>query len=167
MIRNFGFAAVIATSFLAGCASYNGRGLVPGQSTEAEVELLMGPSADRRAGRDGERVRYYSRLPYGREMYAARFGADGKLKALEQRLTEQYFSQLKPGVTRAEEVRDLLGPPHKAEPFPRMQREIWSYQWQGLTSWRLLLVYLSADNTVREIESVEDPEGVGAEGDGG
>jgi hypothetical protein len=157
-------AAMIVLS-VAGCASYNGRGLTVGQSTETEVEALMGPSADRRSGPNGESRRYYSRLPYGRETYVARFGADGKLLALEQRLTEQNFQVLKVGLSRDEDLRELLGPPHKIEHFPRMQRQVWSYPWQGLTSWRLLLVYLSDDKVVREIYSIEDPEGVGAEGD--
>jgi outer membrane protein assembly factor BamE (lipoprotein component of BamABCDE complex) len=98
-------------------------------------------------------------------MYVARFGSDGKLRALEQRLTEENFQRLKLGASRAEDIRELLGPPHKIEQFARMQREVWSYPWHGLTSWRLLLIYLSDDKVVREIYSIEDPEGVGAEGD--
>ena len=150
---------------VAGCASYSGRGLTPGQSTEEQVEALMGPAADTRKNADGEAVRYYSRLPYGREIYVATIGKDGKLKNLEQSLTESNFAKIRPGVTRDEDLRVLLGPPHRIEAFPRAQREVWSYPWHGLTSWRVLLVYLSPDKTVREIYSVEDPRGVGSDGD--
>jgi hypothetical protein len=157
----------IATALsLVGCASYDGRSLMPGKSTDAEVEALMGPSADRRSGPNGETVRYYSRLPFGRAIFAARFGSDGRLKALEQRLTEDNFERLKAGVSRADDVRELLGPPYRAEQFPRMQREIWTYQWQGLTSDRILLVQLSPDGIVREVYKIEDPDSIGHEGDG-
>ena len=151
---------------LASCASYDGRGLIPGESTEAQVEALMGPSADRRAGPNGETHRYYSRLPFGREMYVARFDRDGKLKSIEQRLTEENFAKVRPGVSRAEDMRALFGPPYRIRKFPRMEREIWEYPWRGLTSNRLLLVQYSYDGVVRELYSIEDPDGVGHEGDG-
>jgi hypothetical protein len=157
----------IATALsLPSCASYDGRSLIPGKSTDAEVEALMGPSADRRAGPNGETVRYYSRLPFGRVIFAARFGPDGRLKVLEQRLTEENFERLKAGVSRADDARELLGPPYRVEQFPRLQREIWTYQWQGLTSDRLLLVQFSADGIVREVYKIEDPDSIGHEGDG-
>src|SRR5438445_2610289 len=94
----------MACVFLSGCASYDGRGLVPGQSTEAQVEALMGPSVDRRSGPQGETHVYYSRMPYGGEVYVARIGPDGKLKAMEQRLSEQYFAKARLGVSRKEDM---------------------------------------------------------------
>ena len=151
---------------IAGCAAYDGRGLVRGQATEEQVEKLMGPSTHRSTASNGERLRYYPRMPYGGEMYVARFGADGKLIALEQRLTEENFSRIRPGTSRADDVRELLGPPHKNRRFPRMERDVWEYPWRGATSPRLLLVYFSYDGVVRELYSIEDPEGVGGEGDG-
>jgi len=158
--------AIAAPLFLVSCASYDGHSLIPGKSTEADVEALMGPSADRRTGPNGETVRYYSRLPFGRVIFAARFGPDGKLKGLEQRLTEDNFERLKAGTSRADDVRELLGPPYRVDQFPRMQREIWTYPWQGLTSDRLLLVQFSADGIVREVYKIEDPDAIGHEGGG-
>ncbi len=151
---------------IAGCAAYDGRGLVPGQATEEQVEKLMGPSAHRSSTSNGERLRYYPRMPYGGEVYVARFGTDGKLIALEQRLTETNFAMIRPGTSRKDDVRELLGPPHKNQRFGRMERDIWEYPWRGATSPRLLLVYFSYDGVVRELYSIEDPEGVGADGDG-
>jgi hypothetical protein len=156
---------VLAAS-VAACASYDGRGLVLGQSTATQVETLMGPSADKRPGPQGETHLYYSRLPYGGEMYVARIGPDGKLRALEQRLSEQYFAKATPGVSRMEDMRALFGPPYRIQQFPRMEREIWEYPWRGPTSPRLLLLQYSRDGVLREIYSIEDPDGVGSDGDG-
>ena len=59
-----GLAALLLA--LSGCAGYDGRGLVPGQSTSSEVDKLMGPAQDKRAGPNGETVLWYPRLPAGR-----------------------------------------------------------------------------------------------------
>lgn len=157
---------LLAFSVLAGCASYDGRGLVSGQSTGEQVEAVMGPAVQQRTTQAGDTQRYYARYPFGREMYVATIGADGKLKSLEQRLTEENFDKIALGASRAEEIRVLLGPPYRVYRFPRMEREIWEYPWQGLTSMRVLLVQYSYDGVVRELYSIEDPEGVGPEGAG-
>jgi hypothetical protein len=143
---------------LAGCASYEGRGLVPGQSTGAEVEALMGPVTERRAGPDGETVLWFSRQPYGRSSYAARIGADGKLKSLEQRLTPDNLAFLERGKSTDESVHDMFGPPYKVNQFPRMQREIWTYWMPATEEWKVLFVQFSPDHVLREYYYMDDPE---------
>ena len=144
---------------LAGCASYAGRGLVPGQSSADEVEALMGPAAERRPGADGETVRYYPRQPNGRETYAARFGLDGRLRAIEQRLTVANLARLAPGATRADDVRSLFGPPYKVDTFARLAREVWTYKMYGDGYQpKDLYVQLSSDGIVREVMMVDDPQ---------
>ena len=151
-------AAFVSVLALTGCAGYSGQGLVPGQSSAEEVEALMGPAADTRQGPGGETVRYYSRLPYGREIYAARIGPDGKLRALEQRLSDENVAKLRPGVSRADEVRDLIGPPYSVDTFERLEREVWSYKMYGGGTWpKDLYVQLSRDGIVREVKMMDDP----------
>jgi hypothetical protein len=142
---------------LAGCAGYDGRALVPGQSTGAEVDKLMGPAKDKRAGPNGETVLWYPRLPSGRVSYAARIGSDGRLIAIEQRLTPQHLAQLRPGVSRESDVLDILGPPYRIDPYPRMQRDAWTWQAQGIQP-QLIVVQVSKDNIVREAFMIDDPE---------
>src|ERR1051326_6963874 len=109
---------------LAACAS-PGSNLVPGLATEADVERVMGPSADRREQKGGAGVRYYSTLPAGRAMDAARFGRDGKLIAIEQRLTRAYTKQLVPGKSTKDDTRDLIGPPYRIQSYPQISSEVW------------------------------------------
>lgn len=142
---------------LAGCAGYDGRSLVPGQATGEEVEKVMGPSKDKRTGPNGETVLWFPRLPAGRVSYAARIGKDDKLVAIEQRLTRQYLDQLKPGVSREDDVRDVLGPPYRVDPFPRMQRDAWTYQAQGIQP-QLIVVQFSKDSILREAYMFDDPD---------
>ena len=66
---------------LAACASFDGRGLVPGQSTAADVESVMGAPAETRKMANGETWLYYPRQPYGRVTFVARLGPDGRLLA--------------------------------------------------------------------------------------
>jgi len=150
--------SLLAAALLAACAGFDGRGLVPGQSTAADVEALMGEPADVQKEANGETVLWYPRLRYGRQNYAARIGPDGKLLAIEQRLTEENIAKLVRGQSQAGNVRELLGPPHRADPFPRMEREIWTYYMRGSPNWKVLYVQLSADGVVREVYYMDDPE---------
>ncbi len=148
-------------ALLAGCASIDGRGLVPGQSTASDVEALMGAPAEKHVHPDGETVYYYPQLPYGRATYAARIGPDGRLIAVEQRLTDENIAKVVKGQTRAEEVRDLLGPPYQPYRFERMNRDIWTYPMlvAGSPNPKWLLVQMSPDDgIVREVYVIDDPD---------
>jgi len=151
-------ASAVAAA-LTGCASYSGHGLVPGQASVEEVDAVMGPAAERRAGADGETVRYYPRQPNGRQTFAARFGADGKLRAIEQRLTEANVASLQPGAWRAENVRDLFGPPYQVHTFARLEREVWTYKMYA-EGYMLkdLYVQMSPDGILREVMVMDDPQ---------
>jgi len=148
-------------AMLAGCASTDGRGLVPGQSTAGDVEAVMGAPADKRLGPGGETVYYYPQLPYGRATYAARIGPDGRLVAIEQRLTDENIAKLVKGRSSAKEVRDLLGPPYQPQTIARMNRDIWTYPMHvaGSPNPKWLLVQLSIDDgIVRELYVIDDPD---------
>jgi hypothetical protein len=148
----------IALAGLAGCAPFQ----LPEPGTPvAQVEGRMGPAADKRVHSDGETWYYYPRQPHGLAMYVARVDKDGRLLAMEQRLTDENVARLEKGKTRADDVRDLLGPPWKVWPYPRMQRDIWEYRMtiggaggvpQGL------YVQVSPDSIVREVYVLNDPD---------
>ena len=149
----------LSVLLLAGCAGFSGRGLVPGQSSESEVESLMGPAADVRKLADGGSVRYYSREPYGRQIYAARIRSDGKLESLEQTLTDENLARLRPGSTRDADVRDIVGPPYRVDEYPRLQRQVWTYKmYSGGMTEKDLYVQFSPDRIVREVMMIDDPQ---------
>jgi hypothetical protein len=151
--------ALLAFALLAaGCASYSGRGLVPGQSSAADVEAVMGAAADKRPGPNGETVLWFPRMPYGDGTYAARVGPDGRLIAIEQRLTEENIAKLERGKTTAEQVLDVVGPPYRVDQFRRMEREIWTYKMQVFPFPKALFVQFSPDRVVREVYYMDDPE---------
>ena len=141
-----------------GCAT-EGRGLVAGQSTAADVEARMGPAADKRPAPGGETVYYYPRLPWGYATYAARIAPDGRLVALEQRLTPENTERLKVGATRAEQVRDLLGPPFEPMHQKLSGKDLWTDPMRipGYPTPRWFLVQLSPEGVLTEKYFIDDP----------
>jgi hypothetical protein len=146
------FLAVLALG-LAGCASFDGRGLAPGQSTAADVERVMGAAAEKRQV-GAETWYFYPRQPYGRVMYVARVGSDGRLAALEQRLTDGNVAKIVPNASRAQDVRDLLGPPYSAARYAGLERDVWTWWMRRYGDPGVpveLVVQLSPDGVVREV----------------
>ena len=113
---------VVMTMAMAGCAT--GPNLVPGQSTISDVEAKH-PAEKRVVA--GETVYYFPELPWGYRSYAARVSSDGKLLAMEQRLTPENIGKVVRGKTTGDEVRDLLGPPWEPIHYARMERDVWTY----------------------------------------
>ena len=139
---------------IAGCAS--GPALVPGQSTAADVEAKH-PAEKRVVG--AETVYYFPELPWGYRSYAARVGADGRLIAVEQRLTEENIARVIKGKTTGDEVRDLLGPPYEPVKMERMERDLWTYPMRvaGDPTPKWFVVQVAPDGIVRETSLLDDP----------
>jgi len=143
---------------LAGCASFDGRGLTPGQSATADVERVMGTPAEKRQV-GAETWYFYSRQPYGRVTYVARVAPDGRLVALEQRLTDANVAKIVPNTTRAQDVRDLLGPPWTAVQYAPLDRNVWTWWMRRYGDPGLpgeLVVQMSPDGVVREVYFIQE-----------
>jgi len=153
-------AGGFAFALLISCASVDGRGLVPGQSSEGDVQAVMGKPAETQALANGETVYWYPQLPWGHASYAARLGADGHLIAVEQRLTNENISRIVRGQSTAKEVHDVLGPAWQPQRYPNLQRDVWTYPMRlagyGLPQW--YVVQLSYDGIVRETYLFDDPQ---------
>ncbi len=149
-------AVLAAGAVAAGCASYDGRSLVPGKSVAADVEALMGPPAERLTVA-GESVWFYPRNPGGLHTYAVRFAPDGTVRAVEQRLTEDNLRHLVAGVSTKREVRELLGPPMQVIRMERQQRDVWGYRmYNAVQVEHELYVQFSNDGLVREVLLLRD-----------
>jgi hypothetical protein len=145
---------------LAACASNDGRGLVPGQSSEHDVRAIMGQPAETQPLANGDTVYWYPQLPWGHVSYAALIAPDGRLVAFEQRLTEGNISKIVRGQTTAREVHDLLGPAWQPQRYGNLERDVWTYPMRvpghALPKW--YVVQLSYDGIVRETYLFDDPQ---------
>lgn len=156
MNRSF-VAVVLAAAMLSGCASYSGRGLVPGQSNAKDVEALMGAPAERMTVAGGDSVWFYPQNPNGLHTFAVRLSPQGIVQAVEQRLTVENLARLVPGQSTTAQVRELLGPPWQVTRMTRQERDVWSYRMQDNALVRHdLYVQFSADGVVREVIMLRD-----------
>jgi hypothetical protein len=152
-------AVLVAVLVMAGCASFDGRGLAPGQSSAADVEKVMGAPAEKRQVASGETWLYYPRQPFGRKTFVARIAPDGRLVALEQRLTDESVARIIPNTTRAEQVRDLLGPPWQAGRYANLDRDVWTWHMRHFGDPGIpvqLNVQMSPDGVVREVFIIDE-----------
>jgi hypothetical protein len=146
-------SAFVLSLAAAGCASFDGRGLTPGQSGAAEVERVMGTPAEKRQV-GAETWYFYPRQPYGRVTYVARVAPDGRLAGLEQRLTDANVAKIIPNTTRVQDVRDLLGPPWTAVQYGQLDRNVWTWWMRRYGDPGVpgeLVVQMSPDGVVREV----------------
>lgn len=143
-------------ALLAGCASYDGSSLVPGKSTGADIQAMMGTPVERQTY-PGETVWWYPRGPAGWHSYAVYVGSDGILKRIEQRLTVENVRKVVPNTWTKKEVRELFGPPFMVSTLPRLQREVWEYQLLEVDFKWNLWVQFSPDGVAREVLQVRHP----------
>ena len=103
-MKTIALLAFIALT-LGGCVSYDGRGLVPGAASAADVEAAMGVPAERLKAADGDTILFFPRQPFGRQQYAARIAPDGRLRSIEQTLTDLNLRRMVPGTTTMAQAR--------------------------------------------------------------
>jgi hypothetical protein len=103
----------------------------------------------------------------------ARIAQDGRLVALEQRLNDENVAKIIPNTTRAEQVRDLFGPPYQVQHFEKMERDVWSWHMRRFGDPGIpvaLSVQMSMDGVVREVYIIDESHpgsGFGVFGGGG
>ena len=148
-------AAAAAVLLLVGCASYDGSSLVPGTSTDADVQKLMGVPAEKVKLESGATEWFYPRWA-ARQSFAVTIGTDGRFVSSQQRLDREFFDRIRTETWNTGRVRALLGPPYQTVRFERQKRDVWTYQWVDYSERRLLHVQFSYDGVVREVLDMLD-----------
>jgi hypothetical protein len=133
-----------------------GKGLVPGESTIEQVKGSMGEPTMVREYSDGTQALWYSKLPYGRENWAAVVDRNGILVSFDQRLTDAYISRIQADKSTAENVLDLLGPPYRRMKFPLKDVEAWEYPLWTSPEKQTLYLEVSPDFVVRKVYRLYD-----------
>jgi hypothetical protein len=151
--------ALIVALLLQGCAAYDGRGLVPGTSTAADVERVMGRPAERLQASTGDTVWFYPRGPFGRHTFAVSVAPDGVMRGIEQTLTVNNIGDIHANVSTTKDVRMLLGPPTRVTRQTLFtERNIWEYRmFNQIQIPYNLFVQFSDDGIVREVLFLRDP----------
>jgi hypothetical protein len=143
-------------AFVGGCASYDGRTLVAGQATEADIVALMGKPALTLDRPDGGKALYFPRQPWGGQSYKLVTGPDGRLKDRQQVLTKENIKRIQSGSTTKGQAEELLGPPLTVTRAARKPLDFWEYPWVDVTDRRILWVGFSDDGVAREVIEMHD-----------
>lgn len=146
------FALVLLGLCLAGCASYGGAGLRPGEARMADVEALMGAPAMRWQDADGAVQLAYPRGPLGYHTFMVHLGADGRLQRIENVLDEATFARIGAGMSRDQVLR-LIGPPDFSRTmyFPARDELVWDWRFcpYSRSAARFSVLFDAASGTVR------------------
>lgn len=143
---------------LGGCDYVAQKELVPGVSTRADVERLMGKPRMAWEESDGRVLLEYVRAPAGHETYMVELGPDGRFVSMRNLLTEDNFARVRPEMTR-DEVRRLLGAPTEQIAFERKQEVVWSWRFMADQNRSMLFnVHFGLDGRVRSTSRSPDPE---------
>jgi len=121
--------------FLAGCASYGGSNLKPGEATFPDVVATMGEPAMRWDDPEGRVQLAYPRGPSGTQTFMVFLGADGRLERIEKVLNSQHFALIENGKSDQATVLRILGPsqPHWTAYFKARDELVW--EWNFCDSW--------------------------------
>lgn len=154
--RPMAMVLLLAAAALGGCAGFDGRGLLAGQSSESEVVALMGAPSHRVALPNGDSALYFSRLPEGRSVYVVKLGPNGVMKSIEQRLVRANLRFVFVGTSTKKDVLELFGPAGRVSRDPRRPLESWEYKYYELGNWRVFWVQFSDDGVVRDLIDMVD-----------
>jgi hypothetical protein len=128
-------ALVLGVALLAGCSSYGPGNLQAGQS-EADAIARMGQPSERTVLPGGGARLDFARGPMGAHTYRVELDASGRVRSIDQLLTEANFDIVKRDDS-PQQVRDRLGPPSEARGGWRGLGEVWSYRydWRVRCQW--------------------------------
>ena len=147
--------ALICAVVIAGCASYNGRGLKPGISTVDDVIQLMGQPAMRWQEAGGGELLAYPRGPAGFDTFMVMIDSKGIMSSLQGVLDMQHFALIRQGMTKDAVLR-ILGPsqPQWTVFFERRDELVW--EWRYCDAWnepaRFNVLF---DNTTGRVRSTQ------------
>ncbi len=150
------FMVLVAGLWLAACDQKRIEKLEEGVSTEADVRKQFGEPVAIFNEADGGRTFEYPRQPEGATNYFITIGADGKMSALRQVLTEANFGKVSKGMDKAE-VRKLLGRPAKTMPYALKKEEVWDWRYLAGQQKRQFSVTFDQDGKVLGSATHDDP----------
>ncbi len=146
-------ALVLASSLLvAACASYEGRGLKPGEASLEDVQATMGQPAMQWQDPDGSRQLAYPRGPAGFHTFMVRLGPNGKMLSIQNVLDERHLADVRAGMSK-EEVLRVLGPSDERLTvyFKARDELVWDWRYRALSGeiMRMMVLFDGTSGKVR------------------
>jgi outer membrane protein assembly factor BamE (lipoprotein component of BamABCDE complex) len=146
-----------ALCFAALAAAVSGCSLTPVKTgmDEMQVEARMGKPETVRKNTDGSQTWEYPSGPLGRQTYMVTVGSDHSVKEVHQVMSDEYFSQVKQGMSR-DEVRQILGRPGEVWTFGARDEEVWSWRYYQGNPMFFNVMFDRSAGTVRATQRLEE-----------
>jgi outer membrane protein assembly factor BamE (lipoprotein component of BamABCDE complex) len=122
---------------------------------EMQVQARMGKPDTVRKNSDGSETWEYPLGPAGRQTYMVTVGSDHAVKEVRQVLSDEYFAQVRPGMSR-DQVRRLLGKPGDVSVFAARDEEVWSWRYQQQNPMFFNVMFDRSVGTVRTTQRLEE-----------
>jgi hypothetical protein len=122
---------------------------------EMQVQARMGKPETVRKNSDGSQTWEYPTGPLGRQTYMVTVGSDHSVKEVRQVMTDEYFSQVKQGMSR-DDVRQLLGKPGEVWTFLARDEEVWSWRYYQGNPMFFNVMFDRSQGTVRSTQRLEE-----------
>jgi hypothetical protein len=157
--------ALLLSSLLivAGCASYGGSSLTPGEALLEDVHATMGLPAMRWQDPDGSLQLAYSRGPLGFDTFMVRLGPNGKLRNIENVLDKQHLANVRPGMHK-EDVLRILGPSDAncTVHFKARDELVWDWRYRSIAgeAARMMVLFDATSGRVRSTMTKPEPGGL-------
>lgn len=146
--------AIALPLLLGACASYDGRGLIAGESGLDDVIQVMGEPRMQWTEADGTRRLTYPHGPMGVRTYMVLISRGGKLQSIENVMTPQTFSRIQAGMSKDQVLR-TLGPPEPSWTIYFKARDELVWEWRYCDEWnRLARFDVLFDGTKEVVRSI-------------
>lgn len=149
-------AALACCVLVAACASHPSRIRVG--EAGADVRSRVGEPYDVVRTEDGAERWLYPTGPMGQYAWFVEVGADGRVRAVTQALTDERFYMIRKGEWNQARVRREFGPPAEVSAQPLKRHVIWSYRYRQDGVWNSLMhIHFDEEGIVREVYPGPDP----------
>lgn len=149
-------AVTVLTCCLAACANPWQR-FAPGDDV-SRVTAGLGMPKEVYPLPDGGRRMLWPTRPFGETTTAADVDASGKVRSIEQVLTNQSLYQAEVGKWTQHDVQVHFGLPEETSYFPLMKRSVWTYRYMDNDVWYMLYhFYFDDAGILRLTQKTPDP----------
>jgi hypothetical protein len=140
---------------LAACATP--ASLPPGASIDEARRSLGRPTAELRLADGGTRLQY-SGQPFNQSVWNADFDSQGRLRGVEQMMTDTAFSKVRAGTDRQADVLREFGQPADAFHYRLANETAWMYRYLTYGGFKAaMFIYFDPAGVVKRTETGLDP----------
>lgn len=149
------FPLISAALLLSACGVLQNPSVQPGETEQQVISRLGKPTGSYQDGND--RLLEYRTNPGGQATWMVRLDGNGRVKGMEQVLTDQKFASIKPDVDDKESVLRKVGAPYERSYLALPQQDVWTYMYQEQGVWdNLMHIHFGRDGRVKMLMNAPD-----------